>query len=101
MVAKIVYRIVPLGKILADELSMPDSVIYSVQELTYFLDEVISDIFSQGISPLIQYNGLFRSGVPPAEIELIYESRHQHQLSGISNGSSSSTHFTVPSANFS
>ena len=51
MVAKIVYRIVPTGSILAEELFIPSSVINSVHEFTYFFAEVISDILSHGIEP--------------------------------------------------
>ena len=54
IVANIVYKIVPFGKIFADEFCIPSSVMCSVQLFTNFLEEVISDIFNHGIVPLVQ-----------------------------------------------
>ena len=89
MVAKIVYNIVPLEKILVDELLIPSSVIYSVAFFTYLFELVISEIFNQGIVPFCQYLGVDPSGVPPADISDILNSLIHSQESGISNGRSS------------
>ena len=94
IVANIVYRIVPFGKILAEELFIPSSVIYSLHLRTYLFEEVTSEIFSQGIFPFCQYVGLLLSGVPPADTKLKCDSLTQHHVSGISKGISSSIFLT-------
>jgi len=84
-----VYKIVPFLINLAEELFIPSSVIYSEAFLTYLSDDVMSEIFNQGIVPF-QYFGVPLSGVPPAVMFAMFFNLIQVQLSGISKGKSSS-----------
>ena len=62
-VANIVYNIVPLWNILAEELSNPALVINS--SVLFINLEFISLIFTHGIEPLSQNSFLDLNGVPP------------------------------------
>ena len=88
-VAKIVYRIVPAGKIFAEDFSRPSSVIHSSVVSKYL--SFISLIFTQGILPFSQYALLCREG-------LYYTQFPQPRHHSISSNSASPTVISISSS---